>query len=304
MKTKSSILSYAQNIEHFKNAIRATGLEPPSVIEPNKIHRFPGIGKGPNNTSAWCICYSSGFSGHFGDWSTDLSEKWTANKGKHYSATNNVLIDREIKQSLILQKTDIKLKRENAAKKARNIWQSAYAAPNNHQYLMRKNIQPYGAKLYGKNLILPIINLSKQMTSLQFIYPNGRKMLLTGGQKQGCFIPVTNNILHVERAIICEGWSTGCSIAESAPNSLVISAIDASNLKSIAMAARNHWPNIELIIAGDDDRNTPGNPGATKAKEAAIAANALLSMPQWPKDAPNSLTDFNDLSNWITRRAI
>ena len=65
------------------------------------------------------------------------------------------------------------------------------------------------------------------------------------------------------------------------------------------LAARRRWPATEMVIAGDDDRRTPGNPGATRAKAAAIASDALLALPQWPADAPESLTDFNDLARWL-----
>jgi len=53
------------------------------------------------------------------------------------------------------------------------------------------------------------------------------------------------------------------------------------------------------VIAGDDDRRTVGNPGATRAKAAAIASGALLALPQWPKHTPDHLTDFNDLAVWL-----
>lgn len=89
-------------------------------------------------------------------------------------------------------------------------------------------------------------------------------------------------------------------MAEHEPAALVLAAIDAGNLESVAVSARCHWPSAEIIIAGDDDRLTPGNPGATKAKAAAIAADALLALPQWPENAPAELTDFNDLALWQT----
>jgi putative DNA primase/helicase len=46
------------------------------------------------------------------------------------------------------------------------------------------------------------------------------------------------------------------------------------------------------------------NPGATKAKAAAIASGALLALPQWPEDAPEHLTDFNDLAVWLARGGV
>ena len=78
----------------------------------------------------------------------------------------------------------------------------------------------------------------------------------------------------------------------------MVAAIDAGNLMSVAMQARACLPDAEIIIAGDDDRHTDGNPGATKARAAAVAARALLALPEWPEDSPDHLTDFNDLAVW------
>lgn len=92
---------------------------------------------------------------------------------------------------------------------------------------------------------------------------------------------------------------TGCTLAEAEPAATVLAAIDAGNLNYVALAVRHRWPTAKLVIAGDDDRLTAGNPGATKARAAAIAVGALLAFPQWPKGAPNRLTDFNDLVMWL-----
>ena len=102
-----------------------------------------------------------------------------------------------------------------------------------------------------------------------------------------------------QRIIICEGWATGCTLAKNEPGTSVIAAIDPGNLEIVAVTLRHLSPTAEIVIAGDDDRLTTGNPGLTKARAAAIAANALLSVPDWPADAPKSLTDFNDLVNWL-----
>jgi putative DNA primase/helicase len=81
----------------------------------------------------------------------------------------------------------------------------------------------------------------------------------------------------------------------------VLVAFNAGNLKPVATTARKRWPDAELIIAGDDDRGIDGNPGATKAHQAAISTGALIALPQWPEDTPKHLTDFNDLACWLNR---
>ena len=72
-------------VEQFKDEIRDAGMEPPDVIEPGKIHRFPGIGKSRGNTSGWCILFEDGRGGCFGDWSTGLTKNWQAKLDKPLS---------------------------------------------------------------------------------------------------------------------------------------------------------------------------------------------------------------------------
>jgi len=100
------------------------------------------------------------------------------------------------------------------------------------------------------------------------------------------------------RVLICEGWATGCTLAEIDPAALVLAAVDCGNLQAVATGARNRWPDADLIVCGDDDRQTPGNPGAAAAKAAALAAGARFALPEWPPAAPLHMSDFNDLHNW------
>ena len=45
------------------------------------------------------------------------------------------------------------------------------------------------------------------------------------------------------------------------------------------MALRTKYPALKIIIAADDDHQTPGNPGITKAKAAAQTTGATLAVP-------------------------
>ena len=69
-------------ISQFRESMRAAGLEPPDVIQPGKLHRFPGVGKRNGNTAAWCKVFEDGLGGCFGDWSSELSENWQAKRDK------------------------------------------------------------------------------------------------------------------------------------------------------------------------------------------------------------------------------
>lgn len=50
----------------FRDAIRSSGLEPPDAIQPGRLHRFPGVGKGPSNRAGWCLLFDDGQGGSFG----------------------------------------------------------------------------------------------------------------------------------------------------------------------------------------------------------------------------------------------
>lgn len=274
----------------FLSDIRAANLQPPDYIEPMRIYRFPGQGKGPGNRAAWCIYFSDYRGGSYGDWSTGLKTFWHPRRRE---------AQRSAKTPIYIPQHN-RISRAQSARIARDIWDKASPAPRNHRYIVKKQIQPFGARIFKDSLILPLIDSSGNLSSLQFISPSGDKKLLSGGRKKGCFIPVNPNQKTPSCVVVCEGWATGCSLAENQPTAIVLAAVDAGNLKPVAMLARRLWPKHRLIVAGDDDRNTPGNPGITKATAAALAANAQLALPQWPGAAPKCLSDFNDLAIWLT----
>lgn len=289
------------NIFDFRNAIYEFGLSPHNNIEPGKLYRVPGVEKRSNNTSGWYKLFYDGLGGCFGDWSTGRCGSWHVKNNKRLSSAEKKNFIYQIAKAKLQAEENLRLKQTVAAKKARSIWYMSTHVSKMHPYLIRKGINSGCARFYKQSLVLPIKNFNGKITSLQFIKPDGQKILLLGGQKKGCFIHVSGNKSDFSKVIICEGWSTGCTLAANDPKAYVLAAIDAGNLKFVAISARIKWPNAELIIAGDDDRLTMTNVGATKAKAAAIASGGLLALPQWPEGAPETLTDFNDLSTWLAR---
>ena len=281
----------------FYDAMANAGLEPPYDLISGRFYRFPGIGKPKKNRAAWCILFEDGKAGCFGDWSTGLFQSWYC---KHsYSTARRANVLQKIQQAKAIAAQAQQATHEKAAEQAAMIWHRGAPALDEHPYLRNKQISKHGARCCYNELILPIIDIDGALTSLQFIKEDGVKRLLRGGRKQGCMIPVELPQDIPEKIIICEGWATGCTLADNDPGVTVLAAIDAGNLESVAWLVRQAWPSAVLIIAGDDDRQIDGNPGASKAHAAALAAQAELALPQWPKDAPLHLTDFNDLATWL-----
>ena len=91
-----------------------------------------------------------------------------------------------------------------------------------------------------------------------------------------------------DRILIAKGYATAASLHEATDDATVV-AFDAGNLKPVAESIRNEYPDVEIIVCADNDDKTPGNPGVTKAKEAAFAIKGKCAV-------PGISGDFNDLA--------
>lgn len=282
----------------LREAISDAGLEAPDHIEPGRFIRFPSAGKPRSNRSAWCLLFNDGEGGVFGDWATGFSGRWQAEITQPLTASERRERRRRIRASSQKAEADQRQQHAAAAERARRILTLSGPATSDHPYLQRKHVQPHLTRVYRGLLVLPIETVRGQLTSLQFIADNGDKRMLTGGRKNGCCVWVTRQDMP-RRVLITEGWATGATLAQHYTNAAVIAALDAGNLKKVAVAVRNRWRSTQIIVAGDDDRAKPENVGRKAANEAALAVNGVVMLPDWPDGAPGNLTDFNDLHCWL-----
>jgi putative DNA primase/helicase len=188
-------------------------------------------------------------------------------------------------------------RQQEAALKAQRLWSISAPASATHPYLVRKGIKPHNARQSGNLLLIPIYHTG-QLVNLQRVYPDGAKRFLSGGRVKGCY----SLIGHLEpsaRLYLCEGWATGATIHEHT-GSAVACAMNAGNLLKAGQHLRRAHPTAELIVAGDDDRQTEGNPGRTAASQSAAVLHCGLIFPPWRGDEPLTLSDFNDLYRWRT----
>ena len=184
---------------------------------------------------------------------------------------------------------DARLKAE-ARTKAAAIWQAAQPAPDDHPYLVEKVIKPHGLRMHEGDLVVPMRE-GEDLHSLQFIKPDGTKLYLFGGRKRGCYCIIGELLSPL---CIAEGFATAASVHEATGHAVAV-AFDAGNLLPVARSFRARFSHLHLIICADDDVNTPGNPGMTKAEEAARAVGASLAVPDFGPDRPEDTSDFNDL---------
>ena len=106
-----------------------------------------------------------------------------------------------------------------------------------------------------------------ELHRLQFIGIKGDKRFLIGGRVAGCYLSI-GDVNGATALCICEGFATGASIHEATGYPVVV-AFNAGNLLPVAKAMRKRFPELHLIVCGDDDTKMPGNPGRTKAAVAA-----------------------------------
>lgn len=287
----------------FREAMICKGITPPLDIHADgSIHRFHINKDKPGTKNGWYVLFTNTLiCGAFGSWKEGSSHSWCE---KNTQSMSNTELEQQAKKiQEAKRKYDIERKRvrQNAAKLAESKYYAYPLADPKHPYLVRKQIKPFYARQNADNLVLPVIDFNGGLKSLQFISSDGSKRFLPNGAINGNFIPLQGSPSDNVKNLICEGFATGASLADVYPNACVIAACNAGNLKSVAVIMRQYLPNAEIIICADDDQLNPNNPGLLQGYKAAVAAKALFTKPEWPKNAPQSLSDFNDLALWLSR---
>lgn len=277
--------------QQFRDAIASAGLTPPEVVEADgKLRRFPANGK-RGDDSGWYVLHHDGVpAGAFGDWRSGVSETWRANLGRTLTPAEESAHRAKVEAMRRQRDAEEAQRASDAAAEAARIWREA-APAGAHPYLERKGIKCHGAKLNGGRLVIPM-RLEGWLCSLQYIAADGEKRFHPGGKVSGAYFSIGKP--ESGPVLICEGFATGASLNEATGHAVAV-AFNAGNLEPVAKALRTKFPNGKLILCADDDAGTDGNPGMTKAKEAAHAVGGLLAVPDFGTDRKQKQTDFNDL---------
>ena len=167
--------------------------------------------------------------------------------------------------------------------RAVEILVNAPDAPDDHPYLVNKHVRNHGLRLYGGTLVVPMYGGGGEITGLQFIDRDGEKRFLTGSRKKGSFYLIGK---PEKRLLIAEGYSTGATLYEQTGYACAV-AFDCGNLEPVAKTLRAKYPDMNITVCADNDTQTEGNPGVSKARAAAVSIGASLAVPPLPGD-------FND----------
>jgi|GEM_PF-2161077 len=273
------------------------GKKLPPVPEIGRVVRIaaPDDKKGRQSGWYWFGEFSDDFKpgaligvGVFGSWKGNPERVvWTSKRKDSMSPAEQARLDEQMKAAKIARDMAIEATRKEAATLAQNIWNDSPDAPADHPYFQAKGIQPHGTRLSGERIVVPVME-KDEIVSLQFVGANGEKKFLTGGKTGGCHFTIGE---PSETVYVAEGFATAATIHE-ATGDLCYVAYNAGNLMEVVGAAKDRNPESQIVIAGDDDHLTDGNPGRAKADAAGDVQRCKVVYPE----VEGGDTDFNDMA--------
>ncbi|GHU34833.1 hypothetical protein AGMMS50256_29050 [Betaproteobacteria bacterium] len=289
-------------VEQFRAALADRGIVPPEIIADGVLHRCDVEGKRGKGDAAYVLHLDGIPAGGFESWRDGLGwQNWRADIGRKLTPDEEAT-HKAITEAARREREADDAKRKSEAREAcEHTWNKAKPASKDHPYLVKKGVESYGLKVTGNGqLLIPMRDTEGTPHSLQFIGPDGTKRFKTGGRKQGCYFAIgkPGGVL-----CICEGYATGASILQATGHAVAI-AFDAGNLLPVAKALRAKLPDVKIIVCADDDWRTEGNPGLTKAREAARGVRGLLAVPVFGADRADKDTDFNDMAARAGQEAV
>jgi len=287
------------------DVLRSAGLVVDLIIWDGKIQRVPTTSKPRSKNGAYVAHPDPPVSIWWLDFASGQSDTWTdSNRGDALSVEERELLRKRMAESRKQRDEEQARVYADAAKRAQTIYLNALRC-DDHPYIERKGVRTAtGLKIHQKSgaLIIPAYNEQGKISTLQFIDADGKKTFLTGGRKGGAYFPLGLNAddTSEKSLMICEGLATGLSLHECTGRPVFV-AFDAGNLLPVAKIARAKFPKREIIMAADNDCLTDGNPGITKATEAAKAiTNARVIAPHLDEQP----VDWNDLHQAAGTKAV
>jgi putative DNA primase/helicase len=278
----------ADPVSDFLDAMGAAGIHPVEPISDKLAAgypvRFRADGDKPGRRNGWAWLHLDGVpAGVFRHYRLGVRTVWRAGSDpRSLSPAERRAIMAQARESEARRNAETQTKQEAAAGVARDLWQGARNPDPAHGYLARKGLPPFGVRQHGDALLVPMIDPGFRLWNVQRIYPDGRKLFLSGGRTEGLFWPHgafrQDGRPSVGPLVIGEGYATMAAV-HHATGYGVVAAMSARNLETVARAMRKLFPSRALIVAADDDRHLAENIGLNAAQRAAESIGARLATP-------------------------
>lgn len=303
----------ADILHSFAECLRSAGLEVEAVLADGLLHRCGTTDRPHRKDGAYKAFLDAPASIWWKNWRTGDEGTWTARPEKELTAAQRKALHERIRVIRTHNEAEQERRWKAAAKLAASIWNRSRTAGDDHPYLKRKKVPAIGLRqTEDGRLIVPVLNQSGKIQSLQFILPDKPaegtdKFFLRGGKTSGGFfsIPAKNDTKDGP-LLIAEGYATAASLHLATGYAALI-AFNARNLEAVTRTARSRYPERERILCADNDcetvkpDGTPWNPGKEAAFRAARAVGGKLAV--CPAHEGRA-TDFNDLHRLRSLEAV
>lgn len=199
-------------------------------------------------------------------------------------------------------------------------WIGSDYASNDNPYLQAKGVPAFGLREdIDGTLLVPMMNVNKELRGLQTISPDGEKRFMYGMEKNDNFHMIGDygldqpgptpfddkgRNLSQGEIILAEGYATGATLHMATEKPVAV-AFDAGNLEPVTKKLRGKYPNAAITICADNDhqhtRKTPEgtelwNKGMELAQKAAQEVGGKVVAPIFTdEERDKGLTDYNDL---------
>lgn len=295
-------------ISDFLDAMWAAGIRPVEPIADKLASgdpvRFRADGDKPGRRNGWALLHLDGVpAGVFRHYRLGVREVWRAGcDPRSLSPAERRAIMAQARESEVRRKAETEANQKAAAGVARDLWRGAGKADPAHGYLACKRLPAFGIRQHGDALLVPMVDPGFRLWNVQRIYPDGRKLFLSGGRTEGLFWShgayEQSGRPSAGPLVIGEGFATMAAVHHATGHG-VVAAMSARNLETVACSMRKLFPDRTLILAADDDRHLSENIGLNAAQRAAESIGALLAtpLPLGPEArSADSGTDFADIA--------
>ncbi|WP_217997519.1 toprim domain-containing protein [Comamonas granuli] len=266
-------------------AMRHVGLEPFKDIDlmpDGRLRRYRVRGDKPGSKNGWVVLHDQPvMAGAFGSWKTGITHTWRAGGNEPLTPAQHAELQRQFRAMQAARAAEQVAVHRAARERADRLWRAARPADDAHPYLRRKGIRGFGVRQLNGALVVPARDAAGALHTLQFIGADGSKRFLSGGRIQGCYYAMGR---PGNRLLLAEGFATAATVF-MATGDATACAFNAGNLMPVARALRAKFPHARIVVAADDDSQTPGNPGLTRATEAARAVGGFVAVPRFERGA-------------------
>ena len=255
------------------------------LIDDGEIHRVPTKHK-PKKDHGWYVVktHPSGAKiVYFGDWGTGLSQAWASVSDDKGWAVDH----QERLEQIKTQDVERRRRLYEAGIKAARQWAEGLDHDVVTPYLANKKVSAHGVRSKGDNLLVPVYSMGGDLTSVQTIWPTGKKRFTKGGQVKNGHMLVGTDLQTINResvVAVCEGYATAMSVYETTGLPVVI--VFSAHFAQGTLQELRQKTQARFILCLDQDDNGVGQSAAEK-----VAANLDNCVVRVPPEAG----DWNDM---------